>query len=64
MITHRERNWEQGIEDNGEVRLDPMGKSELAHVAQVAHQETRPVAAEGCCHLCPEDKSGNEKDAG
>ena len=42
--------------------MDPVGESELAHVAQVAHQETSSVAAEGCCHLCREDMSENDKD--
>ena len=31
--------------------MDPVGESELAHVAQVAHQETSSVAPKGCCHL-------------
>ena len=64
ISTHRERNWEKGIEDNGEVGLDPVGEAELAHVAQVPHQETRSVAAQGRCHLFREDKSENDKDTG
>ena len=47
--SYRECYWENRIEDDGEVRLNPVRETELAHVAQVAHQEASAMATK-CGH--------------